>query len=80
MVLAKAKLILSSLPSLPVAWACGILAVMFLLRAVAELRYVPFLLSMKGTPFARWDIILYSPLCLIISIGALRLALSRSKA
>jgi len=75
LVLAQAKLILSALPRLPLAWACGILAVAFLLRAVGDLRYLRFL----GTPLGRWDIVLYSPVCLVISIGALWLALSRPR-
>lgn len=40
------------------------LAGLFLLRAVGEFKLVGFFKKVKGTPFARWDTLLFSPLCL----------------
>jgi hypothetical protein len=44
---------------------CGVwgLALVFMLRAVGNLRTFGFFKTVTGTPFARWDTWLYSPLC-----------------
>ena len=47
-----------------------IIALLFLLRSVGDFRYVGFFKSVTGTDFARWDTILFSPLCLFISLVA----------
>lgn len=47
-------------------YAGGFLAGVFLIRAIGDFRWVGFLKSRRGTLFARWDTLLYSPLCLII--------------
>lgn len=52
------------------------LSVVFLLRAVGNLRTFGFLKSVTGTDFARWDTWLYSPLCLLLSALAAGLALA----
>ena len=49
------------------------LASVFLLRAVGDFRYVGFLKSVRDTPFACWDRVLYSPLCLVLGIAVLGL-------
>jgi hypothetical protein len=46
----------------------------FVLRAIGEFRLVGFFKSVRGTPFAHWDTWLYSPLSLLIGLGALWLA------
>jgi Protein of unknown function (DUF3995) len=46
----------------------------FLLRAVGDCRLVGFFKRVRGTPFAKWDDALYSPLCLGL---ALLVAVSR---
>lgn len=43
---------------------------LFLLRAIGDFRYVGFFKSVSGTAFARWDTMLFSPLCLFIAIAA----------
>lgn len=45
-----------------------LIAILFLLRAIGDFKYVGFFKSIKNTKFAKWDKRLYSPLCLIISI------------
>jgi hypothetical protein len=45
-----------------------LLSVVFLLRAVGDFKWVGFSKRKKGTLFAKWDILLFSPLCLFIGI------------
>jgi hypothetical protein len=47
-----------------------VLSVLFLLRSIGDFRYVGFFKSVSGTDFARWDTILFSPLCLFIAAAA----------
>jgi hypothetical protein len=44
------------------------LSVVFLLRAVGNLRTFGFFKNVTGTRFAQWDTWLYSPLCLLIAL------------
>ncbi|MUT64820.1 DUF3995 domain-containing protein [Paenibacillus sp. NEAU-GSW1] len=44
-------------------WA---LAIVFVLRAVGDFKWLGLFKSKKGTVFARWDSLLYSPLCLLL--------------
>jgi hypothetical protein len=46
------------------------LAALFGLRAVGDLRYVGLFKRVKDTPFARWDSRLFTPLCIAIAIGS----------
>jgi hypothetical protein len=48
----------------------GVLAVLFLLRAVGDFRYVGFFKSMGDDPFRSWDTWLFSPLCAVIAAAA----------
>lgn len=45
------------------------LAILFILRAIGDFRWLGFFKSNKGTPFAEWDSVLYSPLCLLLGIS-----------
>lgn len=47
-----------------------VIALLFLLRSIGDFRYVGFFKSVSGTDFARWDTILFSPLCLFIAVAA----------
>lgn len=49
-------------------WAVLGIALIFLLRAVGDFRYVGFMKSNRKTPFAYWDTRFYSPLCLLLSL------------
>lgn len=44
-----------------------LIATVFLLRAVGDLRYVGFFKRVRGTRFARLDTFAYSPLCLLLA-------------
>lgn len=47
-----------------------VIALLFLLRAIGDFRYVGFFKSVTDTNFARLDTILFSPLCLLIAVIA----------
>jgi hypothetical protein len=53
----------------------GLLAGVFLLRAVGDRKYVGFFKRVRGTAFARWDSRLYAPLCLALGLGAAAVAI-----
>ena len=50
------------------------LSLVFLLRAVGNLRSFGFFKTIKETPFAHWDTWFYSPLCLLLAMLAAGLA------
>jgi hypothetical protein len=57
----------------PALWPCRaswLLAFLFALRAIGEFRYVGIFKRVKGTPFARWDSALFTPLCIVIAVGS----------
>lgn len=47
-----------------------VISLLFLLRTIGDFRYIGFFKSVTDTNFARWDTILFSPLCLFITIVA----------
>jgi hypothetical protein len=61
---------------LPLMFDVGVwgLSLVFLLRAIGNLRSFGFFKTVKGTPFAQWDTLLYSPLCLLLALFAAGLA------
>ncbi len=73
-VLARADLLLTSVPPMLSTLACSALGVIFVLRAIGEFRMFGFFKSITGTDFAFWDTWLYTPLCLALGLGALWLA------
>ena len=50
-------------------WCSYALALGLFARAIGEFKYVGFFKKVRGSPFARMDTILYSPLCLLLAIG-----------
>lgn len=73
-VLARAGLILQQLPTWVPRVGCWGLGLIMVFRAIGELRFVGFFKSIRDTRFAVWDTWLYSPLCLLLGVGALWLA------
>jgi hypothetical protein len=57
-----------SVPSWIMNYGLLILACIFTLRAIGEFKYVGFFKRVKGTPFAKMDNLLFSPLCLLMAI------------
>jgi len=53
----------------------GIVAAAFLLRAIGDFKYVGFFKRVRGTGFARSDSRLYTPLCLLLGLGAAAVAI-----
>jgi hypothetical protein len=60
-------------PKLGAVGAAGV-GVVFLLRAIGDFRLVGFFKRVRGTPFARWDNRLFSPLCLALGLASLWVA------
>ncbi|UPK44230.1 DUF3995 domain-containing protein [Paenibacillus pabuli] len=52
-------------------WGAWILSVIFMIRAVGDFKWVGFFKRKKGTLFAKWDSILFSPLCLFLASATL---------
>ena len=52
-----------------------LLSVVFLFRSIGDFRLVGFFKRVRGTRFARRDTLLYSPLCFLLGVALLRLAL-----
>ena len=48
----------------------GVLALVFIARAVGDFRLVGFFKRVRGTRFARLDTALYAPLCLLLGLAA----------
>jgi hypothetical protein len=46
-----------------------LIAILFLLRAIGDFRYIGFFKKYKNTPFAKKDLVLFSPICLFLSIS-----------
>ena len=51
-------------------WLTRALAVVLLLRAIGDFRLVGFFKRIRNSRFAHLDTAVYSPLCLVLAIGA----------
>jgi hypothetical protein len=58
------------IPTALVVPGCWVLAAALVLRAVGEFRYVGFFKRVRATAFARMDGRYYSPLALLLGVGA----------
>jgi Protein of unknown function (DUF3995) len=65
-VLARAGILSTSIRSSQFMLPAVLVGFVFLARAVGEFRLVGFFKSVRGTPFARWDTFVFSPLCLVL--------------
>jgi hypothetical protein len=52
-----------------------VLVLVFFLRAIGNLRTFGFFKTITDSPFAEWDTWLYTPLCLLLALLAVGLAL-----
>ena len=48
--------------------AAWLIAAVFALRAIGDIRYVGFFKSIRDTRFARLDTLAYSPLCAVLAV------------
>ena len=58
--------------------AAGAIGAGLVLRAIGEFRYVGFFKRVRGSAFAGYDTLLYSPFCLLAGLGFLVLAVMAS--
>jgi len=58
-------------------WGSLGISLIFLLRAIGDFRVVGFFKQIRDTGFAHWDTMLFSPLCLFISIVAFMVAFKK---
>jgi hypothetical protein len=56
-------------------WCLAAIALILLARAVGDLKLVGFFKKIRGTHFGVMDTWLYSPLCVLLALGLLSLAL-----
>ena len=73
-VLTRAHLVFGFVPPWASRWAAAVLGAVFVLRSIGDFHVMGFFKSVKGTRFARRDTWLYSPLCLLLGLGAWWLA------
>jgi hypothetical protein len=78
LVLATAGMVSTGLPLNWLRWAMYALALGLVARAVGEFKYVGFFKRVRGTPFARMDTLVYSPLCLLMGAGVAVIAFRQS--
>jgi hypothetical protein len=64
------------LPDVMTRYGGWLIAAVFILRAIGDFNWLGFFKRRKGTVFARWDSLLYSPLCLFLGLSVLLITLS----
>jgi hypothetical protein len=69
-VLGRVKILGAFVPSRIFYFGTWAISLLFLLRTIGDFHYVGFFKSITDTNFARWDTILFSPLCLFIAVAA----------
>ncbi len=57
------------LPALLIRRLCFALALLFVLRAIGDLRLIGFFKKVRGSRFAWLDSTVYSPLCVLLAAG-----------
>jgi hypothetical protein len=72
---AKVQLILLNIPGWMLNSALWIIAVVFLLRAIGDFKYIGFFKKITATHFGEMDTKYYSPLCLLIGLSVIILQL-----
>ena len=78
-VLGRLKMLGAAVPGWIFYLGTWVISLLFLLRAIGDFRYVGFFKSVSGTAFARWDTILFSPLCLFIAVAALLISYDEAR-
>jgi len=66
---AATGLLWTGVPHKLLSWASYGLALGLMARAIGDFRYVGLFKKVRGSPFARMDTRLYSPLCLLLAAG-----------
>jgi hypothetical protein len=74
-ILGQIGLLGRALPRWIFRWGTLSISLLFFLRAVGDFRMVGFFKRVRKTPFAYWDTRVFSPLCVVIALLALIVAL-----
>ena len=69
LVAAAGGVLLLDVPVVALRWLSFALALGLLARAVGDFRYVGFFKRERGSRFASFDSLMYSPLCLLLAVG-----------
>lgn len=75
LVAASAGFIMSNVPASWITWLACLLAMALVARAVGDFRLVGFFKRVRGTRFARLDSVLYAPLCLVLGVAVVYVAI-----
>lgn len=75
LVAATSRVVAVGIPQVVLRWLSFGLATALLARAVGEFKYVGLFKRVRGSRFAMLDTFVYSPLCLLLSIGVALVAL-----
>jgi len=65
------------LPPAVLSWLSCALALGLFMRAVGEFKCVGFFQRVRGSRFATLDTLVYSPLCLLLAMGVVFVALRK---
>lgn len=63
------------IPNTVIKYATLVIAILFLLRAMGDFKYVGFFKKIKGTHFAKNDRLYFSPLCLFLGLSSVAIVL-----
>lgn len=72
--LGRAGVITTGLPAVALRIGAWGVTVTFAARAVGEFHYVGLFRSVRGTPFAKWDALVFTPLCLVLAVASAAIA------
>jgi len=75
LVAATAGMVSAGLSPVVLSGLCCALAIGLLARAVGEFKYVGFFKRIRGSRFATLDTLVYSPICVLLAIGVVFVAL-----
>lgn len=59
------------------AYGGWLLAAVFVLRAIGDFKWLGLFKKETGTLFAKWDSMLYTPLCLLLGLAVMTIAIWR---
>lgn len=75
-ILGRAGALETGMPSAVLRVGAWSVAATFATRTIGEFRYVGLFRRVRGTPFARWDGWVFTPLCFILAVAAATIAAS----
>jgi hypothetical protein len=75
-ILGRSGTMVTGLPTLVLRAGAWTIAVTFAARTIGEFHYVGVFRKVKGTPFAKWDARLFTPLCAVLALATAAIAAS----